>query len=203
MKKNALLALSIISLSISAVASARAQTNTDDFATEPDKTMASSHQSFVKGDTNTAAAQIHKAATYVRNESNEVATIAKADLQKAGESLDKLGEGVKNGTVKSADELKKTFATVDHAIAKGWHETAEQAKASGRDSSNALRKAGAALDGAAKWSGIKLQEGAQASVDALKKVGQKTGESVKTGAKQVESWLKDIGHGIKQVGRKL
>jgi hypothetical protein len=108
MKKNALLALSIISLSISAVASARAQTNPDDFVTEPDKTMASSHQSFVKGDTNTAAAQIHKAATYVRNESNEVATSAKADFQKAGESLDKLGEGVKNGTVKSADELKKT-----------------------------------------------------------------------------------------------
>ena len=203
MKKNVLLALSIISLCISAVAPARARTNPDEFTTEPDKTMASSHQSFIKGDKKTAAAQIHKAATYLRNEADEVATSAKADLQKAGESLDKLGESVKNGTVKSGDELKKTFASVDHAIAKGWHETAEQANASGRDSSNALRQAGAALDGAAKWSGTKLQKGAQASINALKKVGQKTGESVKMGTKEVESWLKDIGNGIKQVGRKL
>ena len=203
MKKNTPLALTVTLLSISAIALARAQTNPDEFASEPDKTMASSHQSFVKGDTNTAAAQIHKAATYVRNESNEVAASAKADLQKAGNSLDKLGKGIENGTVKSADELKKTFATVDHAIAKGWHETAEQARASGRDSGNALRKAGAALDGAAKWSGTKLQKGTQASVDALKKVGEKTSQGVKTGGKQVEGWLKDLGNGIKQVGRKL
>lgn len=197
------LSILITSLSLSIVAPARAQINPDDFATEPDKTMAASHQSFVKGDTDKAAAQIHKAATYVRNESNQVATSAKAGLQKAGDSLDKLGESVKNGTVKSADELKKTFATVDHAIADGWHETARQAQASGKDAEGALRKAGAALDGAARWSGTKLKQGAQASVDALKKAGQKTGEGVKTGAKQIEGWLKDIGNGIKEVGRKL
>jgi hypothetical protein len=205
MNKNILLALSIlnISLPMAIVAPARAQTDPDDFTTEPDKTMAASHQSFVKGDTNKAAAQIHKAATYVRDESDQVAASAKADLQKAGDALDKVGQGIKDGTVKSADELKKTFATVDHVIADSWHETAQQAKASGKDAEEALRKAGAALDGAARWSGTKLKEGAQASVDALKKAGRKTGEGVKAGAKQVEGWLKDIGNGIKEVGRKL
>jgi hypothetical protein len=204
MTKNILLALSILSVPLSlSIGPARAQTDPDDFATEPDKTMAASHQSFVQGDADKASAKLHQAATYVRNESKQVAASAKAGLQKAGDALDKLGEGVKDGTVKSADELKKTFATVDHAIANGWHETATQAKAAGKDAGEALGRAGAALDGAAKWSGTKLKEGAQASVDALKKAGHKTGEGVKAGAKQVEAWLKDIGNGIKEVGRKL
>jgi hypothetical protein len=38
-----------------------------------------------------------------------------------------------------------------------------------KETGEALGKAGAALDGAAKWSGTKLKEGAQASVNALKK----------------------------------
>jgi opacity protein-like surface antigen len=51
----------------------------------------------------------------------------------------------------------------------------------------------------ARWSGTKLKGGAQTSVDALKKAGK----GLKAGAKQVDSWFKDIGNGIKDVGRKL
>jgi hypothetical protein len=205
MKKEALSALTIllIALSIAGITPIRAQTSPSDFSTEPDKTMAASHESFEKGDKDKAAEQIHKAASYVKSESNEVAASAKDDLKKAGETLDRLGQGVKNGTVKSGDELKKTFARVDHTIADGWHETAEKAKASGEDSEHALKKAGTALEGAARWSGTKLKEGAQATVDALKKAGRKTGHGIKAGAKEVEGWLKDLGKGIKDVGRKL
>ena len=124
--------------------------------------MAASHSSFVKGETAKASQQIRKA-TYVRNESSEVAASAKADVEQAAASLDKLGREVKNGTVKSEDELRKTFARVDHALAVGWHKTAQEAKNSGTDAGAALRKAGAALDGAAKWSGTKLKQGARAS----------------------------------------
>src|ERR1700754_2136671 len=159
--KHILLVLSVLVTSLS-LTSLHAQVNSDDFAAEPDKTMAASHQSFLKGDTDKAAAQIHKAAAYVKKESGEVTSSAKAGLQKAGDALDKLGDDVKSGTVKSADELKKTFASVDHALAEGWHKTAEQAKASGQDAGDALRKAASALDGAAKWSGTKLNQGAQA-----------------------------------------
>ena len=193
------LSIATVALSIAGATFALAQVNPDDFTEEPDKTMAASHSSFVKGETAKASQQIRKAATYVRNESNEVAVSAKADVEQAAASLDKLGREVKNGTVKSEDELRKTFARVDHALAVGWHKTADEAKNSGKDAGAALRKAGAALDGAAKWSGTKLKQGAQASLRAL----QKTGEAIKGGAKQVEGWFNDIGNGIKEVGRKL
>ena len=149
-----LLPLSIATavLSIASATFVLAQVNPDDFTEEPDKTMAASHSSFVKGDTAKASQEIRKAATYVRNESREVAGSAKAGVENAAASLDKLGRDVKSGAVKSGDELKQTFARVDHALAVGWHTTAEEAKNSGKDASAALKKAGAALDGAAKWS---------------------------------------------------
>jgi hypothetical protein len=197
------LSITAVVLSILGASFAVAQVNPDDFTEEPDKTMAVSHSSFVKGDTAKASQEIRKAATYVRNESREVSASAKEGVEEAAASLDKLGRDVKNGTVKSGDELRKTFARVDHALAEGWHKTAEEAKNSGKDAGAALKKAGAALDGAAKWSGTKLKQGAQASIQTLQKVGKKTGETIKAGAKEVEGWFKDIGNGIKDVGRKL
>jgi hypothetical protein len=48
-----------------------------------------------------------------------------------------------------------------------------------------------------------LKEGTQSSVEAVKKFGKSTGESVKAGAKEVDKWFKDIGEGIKDFGGKL
>jgi hypothetical protein len=117
--------------------------------------------------------------------------------------LDKLGDGVKNGTVKSADDLKKTFAKVDHQIAGCWHKTAEQAQKAGKDSTADLKKAGVALEGAAKWSGNQLDEGTKKTVDAVKKAADQTGQGVKAGAQDVNNWFKGIGHGIDDLAHKL
>ena len=97
-----------------------------DFPTEPDKSMANAHESFVKGDMNKAAEHIQKAAAYVHKEGAKVAQDSKEGVKKAGDQLSKLGEEVKKGTVKSGDQLKKTFAQVDHSLAKAWHATADQ-----------------------------------------------------------------------------
>jgi hypothetical protein len=170
-----------------------------DFTTEPDKSMAKAHESFMKGEMNKAADQIHKASVYVHKEGDKVAADAKAGVKKAGDDLDQLGAEVKKGAVKSGDHLKKTFAHVDHELARAWHATADAATKAGKDSTDALKKAGAGVEGAAKWSGTQLKEGTQASVDGLKKVG--TG--VKAGAEDVGNWFKGIGDGIADFGEKL
>jgi hypothetical protein len=106
---------------------------------------------------------------------------------------------VKSGAVKSDDELKKTFAHVDSALAKAWHATAEESMRTGKDASNALKKAGESLAGAAKWSGTELKKGAQSSVKAAKAIG----EGMKAGGEEAKKWFNDIGDGIKDVERKL
>ncbi len=55
------------------------------------------------------------------------------------------------------------------------------------------------LDGAARWSGTKLKEGGQMTVDAAKKAGQGT----KVAGKDVGKMFKSIGDGIEDVGRNL
>ena len=61
---------------------------------------------------------------------------------------------------------------------------------------DALKKAGTGLEGAAKWSGTKLQDGTQASVDGLKKAG-------KVSTNEVGKVFKSLGDGIADVGQKL
>ncbi len=172
----------------------------DEFAREPDKTMASAHDSFVKGDMNKAAEHIQKAAAYVRREGDRVAKDARQGVMQASDQLTKLGGEVKKGTVKSGDQLKKTFAQVDHSLAKAWHTTADQVQKSGKDATAALKNAGAGLEGAAKWSGTQLQEGTQASVEGLKKAGSK---GVKLGTEEIGKFFKGLGDGIADLGKKL
>ncbi len=205
MNKKSFPVLSLLSIAVlmAVIPAVYAQTSPGDFTNEPDKTMAAAHESFLKGETNKAAEQIHKAAAYVKKEADKVAKDSKAGVKKAGDDLDKLGQGVKKGTVKSSDDLKKQFAKVDYELARAWHKTADEAKKSGKDPSNALKKAGAWIEGAAKWSVTQLKEGTQASIEAVKKAGKDTAKSAKAGTGEVDQWFKGIGEGIEDVGRKL
>jgi hypothetical protein len=188
----------VVGLLMAVITTASAQTPSG-FTSDPDKSMAAAHASFLKGDMNKASAQLHKAAGYVRSESKKVAKDSAASVKKAGDDLDKLSGEVKKGAVKSGDQLTKTFAQVDHTLAAAWHATADQTRKAGKDSTNALKKAGAGLEGAAKWSGTQLQAGAQASVDGVKKAGK----GVKLGAEDVGKFFSGIGEGIADVGKKL
>ncbi|HYB41162.1 MAG TPA: hypothetical protein VEL75_05295 [Candidatus Methylomirabilis sp.] len=129
----------------------------------------------------------------------KVAKSTVAGVKKAGDNLDHLGAEVKKGTVKSSEELKKSFAQTDHALATAWHATAEEEQKAGKDSTNALVNAGAGLEGAAKWTGTKLDAGAQAAVDAVHTAGR----GARLGVETLGSVFRGIGDGIADVGRKL
>lgn len=193
----------LIAAVMAVVSAAYAQTPKADFKTEPDKTMAAAHESFVKGETRKAGEEIDKAADYVKKQSRHMAGSSKADMEKAGAELDKLGEGVKQGTVKSEGELKKSFAKVDHQMAQGWHKTAEETHRLGKDSTADLKKAGEALEGAAVWSGHQLDEGTSKTLDEVKNAEKEAHKGVKAGADEVDRWWKSIGHGIEDLGHKL
>lgn len=184
---------------MAATAAVYAQTAPSDFTDEPDKSMAAAHEAFVKGDKNEAAADLRKASASVKKAADEVAKDAKAGVNKAAADLDKLAKGIEQGTVKSGDDLKNTFAHVDHALATAWHKTATEMQKSGKDAGAALARAGAGLEGAAKWSGTALSDVAKVGVDGAKKLGQ----GVQMSAEDVGKLFSGIGQGIKDVGQHL
>jgi BMFP domain-containing protein YqiC len=202
-KSFSVLSMLIIAVLMAGIPAVYAQTSPGDFTNEPHKTMASAHELFLKGEINKAAEEINKAAAYVKKEADKVAKDAREGVKMAGDDLDKLGQGVKRGTVKSSDELKKTFARVNYELAKAWHKTADEAKKSGKDPINALKEAGAWIEGAARWSVTQLEEGTQTTVEAVKKVGKAAAKGAKAGAEEVEKLFKGIGEGIEDLGRKL
>lgn len=205
MNPNPIAALSryFLTALVVAIPAAYAETSISAFSEEPDKSMAAAHESFIEGERVKSAADIHQAAAYVKKESEKVGADSKDAVKKSGEALDKLGDGVKDGTVKSVDELKKGFASVDHALASAWLKMAEATKKSGKDASQDLKRAGASLDASAKWSGHELEGGAMESINAVKQASRATGEGVKVGAEEVGRWFKGIGDGIKHLGGKL
>jgi hypothetical protein len=197
------LGMLIVAVLMAALPAFSAQAPHGKVTNDIDKTMASAHESFLKGEISKAATEINKAAAYVKKEANKVAKDTQENVKKAADDLDRLGQRVKKGTVKSGDELKKTFAKVDYELAKAWHKTADEAKKVGKDPSNALREAGAWVEGAAKWSVTQLKDGTQASIEAVKKVGKGAGKGAKAGAEEGDKLIKSIGEGIEELGRKI
>ena len=62
---------------IAAMAGVPAAYGQEEFKTEPDKSMAAAHNSFVKGETKKAGEDIDKAADYIKKQSNHVARVPK------------------------------------------------------------------------------------------------------------------------------
>jgi hypothetical protein len=191
-------ACAVVLLVVAAAATAHAQA-TGAPEPEPDKSMTSAHDGFVKGDMNKASEEIKKAATYVHAQEQKVVKSAAAGVKKAGDDLDRLSADVKQGAVKSADDLKKAFAKADHALAAAWHATAESEQKAGQNTSAAVANATAALEGAAKWTGSKLDAGAQAAVDAVHRAER----GAKMGMDAVGRTLRGIGQGIADMGKRI
>jgi hypothetical protein len=174
-----------------------------EFTTEPDKTMAAAHESFVKGDTKKAGEDFDKASDYVKKQPQQVFEGSNSEMDKAGTELDNLADGVKRGAVKSDADVKKTFAKVDHQMADCWHKTAAESKRLGKDSTADLKKAGDSLAGAAKWSGHQLDEGTQKTLEAVKKADKASEKGIKADAADVDKWFDNLGHSIADFGHRL
>lgn len=142
-----------------------AQTSPKDFVAEPDKTMAVAREYLLQGDSGKAAAEIRKAAQFVRKNSLEVAADVKASLEDAARALEKLADDVRSGATKSDAELNRVFAKSDYALATSWNRTAAQAGKGERE--EAMKKASSALLGAAKWSTSKLDGSADSPLKAF------------------------------------
>ena len=198
-KRSLVGSVSIVVVMLMAGAATAYAQATDALAVEPDKSMASDNEAFAKGDANKASDQIKKAAAYLHTQEKKVAKEASAGLKKAADDLDRLSSDVKKGAVKSADDLKKAFAKADHALATAWHATAEQEQKAGKAASTSITHASDALEGAAKWTGAKLDAGAQAAVDATHAARR----GARMGADAIGRAIRDIGEGIADMGRKI
>jgi hypothetical protein len=121
-------------------------------------------------------------------------------LEDAARELEILGEDVKKGVAKSGAELSTVFARTDDALATSWNRTAAQSGKADRE--EALKRAGSALLGAAKWSASKLHGGADSPLKAFDEPDQTAGADITPGVQKIDGSSKGSNESSPDEGRK-
>lgn len=170
----------------------------DDLADEPGRHMDRAREAFLEVDAREAAAEMRKAATYLKITAGQAAAATKRALLRSAHELDVLAHGVEAGTVKSVSELDHAFARAAHALShhhcamaeRSW--AAEQTARAGKQ----LRAAADNLERAAARTGKALQT---ATGDAVKDARIVSGKLVE-GTGFV---FDEIGKGFAAFGRQI
>lgn len=92
---------------------------------EPGRHLDHAREAFVEVDTQKAAAELRKAAAYLRVSARDATTRTRTTLNASGKELDALAHRIEQGTVKSV-------ADVDAAAARAYHSLAEYQNAKAR-----------------------------------------------------------------------
>lgn len=157
---------------------------------------------FARGDRPHAAAEIRAGAALLKLEAGRHDAANKTGLEEAARHLDDLATGVANGTVKSSKELNDAFARADLALARHYHQMAEDSAAHNQHERTGYWLNGAAdsLEDGAEWSGHKLAAGGSAAVNGARSLGAKLASGAKWTADEVKRSVSDLGTEIKSVG---
>jgi hypothetical protein len=138
----------------------------DDLADEPGQHMDRARVAFIELDARQAAAELRKAATYLKITAGNAAAATKRALLRSADELDELAHRVEAGTVRTVGELDRAFARASHALSHHHCVIAERSWAA-RQTTRAgkqLRAAADNLERAAMRTGKALQTATETAV---------------------------------------
>jgi len=170
------------------------------FIEEPDASFLEALSAYNDGNLDSAANEIHQGATFMRMYAG---SLSEADTQKRvreqSHKLDVLAAKVLLGEVKDAKELKRAFAKADHVLARAFTDDSKDSitEKAERSAVNSAKYVGSRLEKASQWTGKKLEQGVDATVKAVNKVGKES----KLVGKEVADWWKGLDKGVKNLER--
>lgn len=172
---------------------------------EPQRHFKAAVEAFAKKDYKAAAAEVRKAAAYVRLESARAVGDAKKGLDAAGVDLGKAAQALDKGAVESERDMDQVFARANQGLAvahraeaaeswarKAYHATGYELKAAGHDLESAAARAG----GEAKTGAAAATADAKAIGDKLASGGVWTKDEVAKGFESLGVALNKLGQAI-------
>lgn len=174
-------------------------------STSLDEYFQKAKEDYLKKDLNSAAAEIHKGASFLKSEAMKATGKGKEALTASADELEKLAERVKKGTVTSVKALETSFARANKAMAENYYARATESWAQ-----KEVRKAGEALDESVKylkqglaWSGKKIEKATNETMIKSKELSQKLKKGAKLVADDVAKGFKATGDEIEKLGKKI
>lgn len=174
-------------------------------ADEPAEHFQRAYDSFVKGDMKATAVEIHKGAAFLKLQAARATGKGKDALAASSQELRNLAEKVKDGAVKSGDELQEAFARADHALARHHQLKAaelwvkERAKRTGQD----LRAAAIHLKQGLAWAGQKSEAAGPTAVERARDLAGKLIEGTGYVRSKVGPVMESVGEEISELGKKV
>jgi hypothetical protein len=174
-----------------------------DLADEPGRHMDMAREAFLAVVARDAAAELRKAATYLKISAGNAVDGSKRALLRSAHDLESLAHRVEAGTVKSVHELDAASARALHALShyhcvlgeKSW--AAEQTRAAGKQ----MRAAADNLERAAARSGRALQTATREVAKSARLVSGKLMEGTGFLVDEVGIGFTALGKGVENVGK--
>jgi hypothetical protein len=172
---------------------------------EPGKSFHEARQNFLNEEAKIAAADIRKAAAYLKMEKvaakkelHDVITASERDLEK-------LAQNIEQGTVESARELDAVFARAHQALAKSYIARASEAwgKKDEARTGQLLKTALTHLKNAFAWSGRTMDASTAAAVRESRQIADKLIAGTGVAAEEVGKALETTGKEIDNLGATL
>jgi serine protease Do len=155
------------------------------------------HEEYSKNATE-AATEIRKAVALLNREADQAKGKARQLLLESSKELEGLAEQVQKGTVRAGQDLDNAFSRAHAALANYYQQQASEswAKKAYSDAGQSLKAAALNLEGAWKWSKIKVEKASQAAVDSADEVSEKIAKG--------SGWVStEVSKSIDALGREI
>lgn len=176
-----------------------------DLSDEPGRHMDRAREAFLIVDAGDAAAEMRKAATYLKISAGQAADGSKRALLRSAHELESLAHRVEAGTVKSVAELDAAFARALHALShhhcllaeRSW--AAEETRAAGKQ----MRAAVENLERAAARTGKALQTATREIGKDMRLISGKLIEGTGFAFDEVGKSFAALGRQVDDVGKRI
>jgi hypothetical protein len=162
-------------------------------------------EDYLKKNMDSAARQIRKASSYMKDESAKASAAGKEALKASIMELDKLADDVKKGTVTSVKRMDKSFARAYASLASNAHvkSTEYWAKKEREKAGDALDSAANYLERSFAWADQKVETGTKDVIKKSKDLSLKLKKKGAVMTEEVGKVLKEAGNSIQEFAKRI
>lgn len=158
-----------------------------------------------EGNAQEGSSKLREIARTIENEASSAGAKSKSALQAAARELTSLAKEVESGAKVSEERVKSTFSRVGQRLAMHHQNRAKEswARKETKQTAHDLKVAANYLERSAKWSGRKLEKGAQVAINDARKISGKLDEGAAYSVNEVAKAVQGLGSAISTASRKL
>ncbi len=177
----------------------------DPLAGEAQHHFLKAREDFIEKQMKAAAAQIRKAAVFLRIEAAGATQKGGETLKGSYDELESLAGRIEKGTVRSATELDNAFFRTHHALAENYYDLATEylEQKNVAKTSNHLQSIAESIEQAVAWGGHKVEEGTRAAINDARILAGKMKEGAGWSEEEVRRGLKKLGEEIQKLDREI